>query len=234
MSTEPVRLVDILNDSVVPELKQAAEIWDAMTPDERAAQQAAWDEEHRLQREDELSKWRTWDANQIPTRFLDSSLSDFDPAVIDIVGPWIEAVCEDHKHNGLLIAGPTGVGKTRLMWAIYDELASRSGPRMEVVKLVRLLSSLRPGGDSSDDAVTKLCQVPILAIDDIGAHKPSEWVNERLYEIVDTRYDNTKPIIATTNRKNLDAVLDDRLTSRLNECCELVVLTGSDRRREAL
>jgi DNA replication protein DnaC len=104
---------------------------------------------------------------------------------------------------------------------------------MEVVKLVKILAGMRPGGETTQETIDKLCLVPILAIDDIGAHKPSEWVNERLYEIIDTRYDNMLPIVATTNRKNVDAVLDDRLASRFEECCEMVFLTGTDRRRQA-
>lgn len=207
------------------------EWWQSLSDEERAEHEARWAEEDRQRRADELAKWRRWDAYQKPARFHDAALTDFSRSVREIVEPWVEEICVSPEAGGLLIAGPTGVGKTRLMWAIYEELSSRSGPRMEVVKLVRLLSRLRPGGDGDEETINKLCQVPILAIDDIGAHKPSEWVNERLYEIVDTRYDNAKPIVATTNRKNLDAVLDDRLSSRLSECCRLVILAGTDRRR---
>lgn len=216
---------------IAGQIAERYEWWQSLTDEERAEHEAKWAEEDRQAREDELAKWRRWDATQTPARFHDASLEDFPMGVRHVVEPWIEEVCAGPEAGGLLIAGPTGVGKTRLMWAIYSEMSSRQGPRMEVVKLVRLLSRLRPSGDADEETINKLCQVPLLAIDDIGAHKPSEWVNERLYEIVDTRYDNTKPIIATTNRKNLDAVLDDRLTSRLHECCRLVVLQGSDRRR---
>lgn len=225
---------EILTESTIPNLKRAAAEWEALSAEERAAQEREWDEQTARERQDQLTKWRRWDATQTPGRFQDASLEDFDPGVTGQVKAWVEMVCDDPEYRGLLIAGPTGVGKTRLMWALYHELSSRSGPRMEVVKLVRLLSSLRPSGDAPDDAMNKLCSVPILAIDDIGTQKSSEWVNERLYEIIDTRYDNCKPIIATTNRKHLtDALADDRLVSRLEECCELIVMTGPDRRTRA-
>lgn len=224
--SDPASLADLIPETLT-HVREKVGWWQSLTPEQQAAQQAEWDEQDRLKREDELARWRSWPAEQMPRRFAQAHIFD------DRAQSWVEAVCEDPHYRGLLIAGPTGVGKTFLLWGIYHELASRQGPRVEVVKLVKLLSSLRPGGNSDDDTVHKLCQVPILAIDDIGAQKSSEWVNERLYEIIDTRYDNCKPIIATTNRKNLHDTLDDRLVSRLQECCESIVLTGADRRTEA-
>lgn len=222
--SDPMPLADIL-PGVGDEIRSKMEAWNRLTPEEQAAMEAQWDEEERQKREDELAKWRTWKAEKVPARYQNATV--FHQGAQE----WIEAVLVDRHYTGLLIAGPTGVGKTHLLWGMYYELADRDGPRMEVVKLVKLLAGMRPGGDTTQETIDKLCQVPILAIDDVGAHKPSEWVNERLYEIIDTRYDNELPIVATTNRKHLDAVLDDRLASRLEECCETIFLTGSDRRR---
>lgn len=224
MSEDPMALLEILPESM-KQLRETYAKWVSLPPEEKAALEQRWAEEDRIAREDELAQWRTWKAEKVPARYQQAAITH--PSA----QAWVEAVCEDPHYRGLLIAGPTGVGKTHLLWGLYYELAERQGPRMEVVKLVKMLSSLRPGGDSTQETLDKLCQVPILAIDDVGAHKPSEWVNERLYEIIDTRYDAMLPIVATTNRKNLDAVLDDRLISRLMECCEHLVLTGSDRRR---
>ena len=221
---DPMPLADIL-PGISEELRAKMDAWNALTPEERARQEAEWDEEARIEREDELAKWRTWKA-EVPARFQNATV--FHQGAQE----WCEAVLVDRHYNGLLIAGPTGVGKTHLLYGIQYELADRDGPRMEIVKLVKLLAGMRPGGDTTQETIDKLCQVPILAIDDVGAHKPSEWVNERLYEVIDTRYDNMLPIVATTNRKSLDSVLDDRLTSRLEECCETIFLTGSDRRRQ--
>ena len=222
--SEPVAIGALIPETFTT-LREKFEWWQSLTPEERAEHEAKWAEEDRQRREDELAKWRTWKAEAVPLRFHNATVTHPQAQA------WVEAICEDPHYRGLLIAGPTGVGKTHLLWGIYYELAGREGPRMEVVKLVRLLSSLRPGGEGTQETIDKLCQVPILAIDDVGAHKPSEWVNERLYEVIDTRYDNEKPIIATTNRKNLTEALDDRLVSRLAECCETLILTGEDRRR---
>jgi DNA replication protein DnaC len=223
--SEPEPIAAILPD-VAEGIRSRMEAWSALTPEEQAEQEAEWAEQDRLKREAELTKWRTWTA-EIPPRFQGASV--FHRGAKE----WIDAVLANKHHTGLLIAGPTGVGKTHLLYGMQCELAERQGPRMEVVKLVKILAGMRPGGETTQETIDKLCQIPILAIDDIGAHKPSEWVNERLYEIIDTRYDNMLPIVATTNRKNVDAVLDDRLASRLEECCEMVFLTGTDRRRQA-
>lgn len=215
---------DIL-EGVSEDLRDRMDAWNKLTPEEQAELETKWAEEDRAERQSKLAEWRRWTAESVPARYQDATV--FHPKA----EAWCEAVTENPHYRGLLIAGPTGVGKTHLLWGIHYALAAMDGPRMEVVKLVRLLSSLRPGGQGTQETLDKLCQVPILAVDDVGAHKPSEWVNERLYEVIDTRYDNCKPIIATTNRKNLDDVLDDRLLSRLAEMCESIVLKGKDRRR---
>lgn len=225
---EPMALGELIPETMT-QMREAAAKWEALTPAERDSMQAKWDEEARVERENELARWRMWDAVDTPPRYADAHVTN------EQAMEWVERVCADPESRGLLIAGPTGVGKTFLLWGLVHELASHQGPRVEVVKLVRLLTKLRPGGsDEPDEVIRRLCQVPILAIDDIGAQKSSEWVNERLYEIIDTRYDNCKPIIATTNRKNLELSLDDRLVSRLMECCDQLLLTGADRRRAVL
>lgn len=222
--SEPEAIATVIPETFA-QLRESFERWQALTPEGRAELEAAWAREDEADRLRRLAQWRSWRAEEVPPRFAHATV--FHPAA----QAWVEAICEDPNYRGLLIAGPTGVGKTHLLWGLYHELAERGGPRMEVVKLVRLLSSLRPGGDSTQDTIDKLCRVPVLAIDDLGVQKSSPWVDERLYEIIDSRYDAMLPIVATTNRKNLDGTIAEQTVSRLADLCTWLVLTGADRRR---
>jgi DNA replication protein DnaC len=147
---------------------------------------------------------------------------------------WVTCYLIEARVDGLLITGPVGTGKTHLMWAIYRAIAEADPQRFGVVsaKMVSLLSRLRPGGDEPHDYVSRLCRAPLLLLDDIGAEKGSEWVSERLYELVDARYEARLPIICTSNRKpeKLAEVVGERVASRLHEMCEVLPVLGGDRR----
>ncbi len=76
-------------------------------------------------------------------------------------------------------------------------------------------------------------------LDDLGAEKPSEWVEETMNLIVNTRYNERRPTIFTTNYEDLpdEAEVDSlkvrvgfRLHSRLHEMCEFLEYDGGDYR----
>jgi len=149
---------------------------------------------------------------------------------------WVNRYLMAPKGKGLLITGPVGTGKTHLLWAIYRAIAEADPQRFGVisVKVVSLLARLRPGGDESHADVVRLCGTRLLMLDDIGAQKGSEWVSERLYEIIDARYEAMLPMICTTNRKpeKLAEDVGERVASRLMEMCDVIPVLGGDRRLE--
>lgn len=76
--------------------------------------------------------------------------------------------------------------------------------------------------------------VRYLFLDDIGAEKTTDWALEKLYNIINMRYNNNLHITVTSNLEldELSKKTDDRIVSRLNEMCELIRLSGEDRRVE--
>ena len=76
----------------------------------------------------------------------------------------------------------------------------------------------------------------LLVLDDLGKEKPSEWVEETLYEIINARYVRRLPVIITTN-VGLKAVETrypwngEAIVSRLFEMCAGVKVGGDDWRR---
>ncbi|WP_327726100.1 ATP-binding protein [Streptomyces europaeiscabiei] len=135
----------------------------------------------------------------------------------------------------LLIAGPTGTGKTYQAYGAVRALLSRGVRlRWEVTTTADLYARLRPrnGHDAERDLQT-LARCPLLLLDDLGAAKTSEWTEELTYRLINHRYEHMLPTLITTNLPipELRTALGDRVASRLAEMTERIVLTGPDRRR---
>jgi DNA replication protein DnaC len=89
------------------------------------------------------------------------------------------------------------------------------------------------------DILRPVMDADLLVLDDLGAEKPSEWVEETMNLIVNTRYNERRPTIFTTNYENLpdEAEMDSlkvrvgfRMHSRLHEMCEFLEYDGGDYR----
>src|SRR5262249_32346914 len=72
---------------------------------------------------------------------------------------------------------------------------------------------------SLNELIDRLCAVDLLHIDDVGAEQSSEWVLEQLYTIVNTRYEDGRALLLTTNldRSELEAQIGHRTVSRIYE-----------------
>jgi len=84
----------------------------------------------------------------------------------------------------------------------------------------------------TEEFLEEIDRYEYLVLDDIGTEKPTEWVLEILYVLINTRYESGKKLIVTSN-KNLGEVaqsLGDRVASRISEMCQIVKLEGEDKR----
>lgn len=151
---------------------------------------------------------------------------------------------------GLLFVGDSGRGKTHLACAILSELISTKGTRGlyadSSALLNRIQSSFRADAELSREAVLAPCMsAELLVLDEIGATPPHPWVQDVLYDLLNTRYNGKKITIATTNYADEPApaagtriTLEDRVgyrtRSRLYEMCLMVTLRGEDYRKVVL
>ena len=185
---------------------------------------------------------------------LAGSLAAFIPprfaAEIEIpeaVAAWVR---QGRGAQGLYLAGQVGTGKTHAAWTALAAWCIETGtvprgearestwgisrPNVIFTRMTDLLDDLRPGDDSRQRI--RDCQnAALLVIDDLGAEKASEWTQERFYSVIDHRYANCLPLIVTSNLPpaKLADQTGERAASRLAEMCEVVAMTGSDRRRPA-
>ncbi|MFF5992596.1 ATP-binding protein [Prauserella flavalba] len=135
----------------------------------------------------------------------------------------------------LLVLGPVGTGKTYEAYGTIRALAA-SGVRTgwRVATAADIYGALRPRHGVDSEAEFERCaRVGVLVLDDLGAAKTSEWVEEINYRLVNWRYERELPTLITSNLppKDLGAGLGERVASRLAEMTSRVVLDGPDRRR---
>ncbi|MCD0485223.1 ATP-binding protein [Streptacidiphilus sp. ASG 303] len=135
----------------------------------------------------------------------------------------------------LLMAGVVGSGKTHQAFgAVRLLVQSGVGVRWHATTAADLYADLRPRpGADSERALAAVNRCPLLIIDDLGAAKASEWVEEVTYRLINHRYNHMLPTLITTNLaiKDLRTYLGDRVTSRLAQMTTRVAFEPVDRRR---
>lgn len=152
-----------------------------------------------------------------------------------------ERVCRlVERGRGAYLWGEPGRGKTYAAAHAVRVAVERSRGAKTPAKLVsakRLLDSIREGFNGGDrDALRRAEVVPLLALDDLGAERPTDWAIETLTGLIDARTAEGLPTIVTSNyslgqlRELWGGMPGARIASRLGGACERIEVTGPDRR----
>jgi len=124
----------------------------------------------------------------------------------------------DDPQGWLLLMGSYGTGKTHLAAAIaHERLAAGSSVYFAVVPelLDHLRSAFAPGSELSyDEIFDKIREVELLVLDDLGAENGTAWATEKLFQLINYRYNYRMPTVITTNNQ-LHSRMDERVRSRL-------------------
>lgn len=163
------------------------------------------------------------------------------------------------SEKGLLLMGPSGVGKTHLAVAALKELLRRGHPGIfcdyrELLKEIQ--ASYNPASESTEMRILEpIRTTEILILDDLGASKPSAWVLDIIGLVLNARYNERRVTILTTNyfdeqpaaeppprlpngqrvvvkEDSLGDRIGARMRSRLYEMCRTVEVVAPDFRRE--
>jgi len=153
--------------------------------------------------------------------------------VMDYIMNWQE---NREAGRGLYFCGGVGIGKTHLAVAVMNELMARKRVPSLFVTVPEFLDNLReaymiPGRDL-DEWMDTVKNADLLILDDLGSERPTEWVRERLFVIVNHRYREALPTLFTSNigPKDLASQLGERTASRIIAMCDWISLEGEDYR----
>ncbi len=194
-----------------------------------------------------LSRQRLAEAN-IPKRYLHCTLGNFTAynESLDRAVAQAKRVADAFPDvsRGLFLEGQPGVGKTHLAVAVLKQAIQTTGARglfydtRDLLRLIR--STYDPSTRTTElDILRPVMQAELLVLDDLGAEKTSEWVDETMNLIVNTRYNERRLTIFTSNYPDIPDDTDPqsllfrigaRMRSRLHEMCEFVVLDAADYR----
>ncbi|MGI4830460.1 MAG: ATP-binding protein [Janthinobacterium lividum] len=214
---------------------------------------------------------RTLARARIPARYEHCSIESFDPAypsatrslqtAFRTARKFVESYPIDTAGNGLLFTGSIGVGKTHLAVGILQALVQERGATglfydyRDLLKQVQNTYSSRVHATESE-ILKPVFDAEVLILDELGAAKPTDWVWDTVAHILNTRYNDRRTTIITTNYANLAPAaslesnsneftrsraasreetlgdrIGERMRSRLQEMCVVVEVNGADFRQ---
>jgi DNA replication protein DnaC len=202
----------------------------------------------RCRNEDRKAK--LFEAANIPRRHSECSLESYKPAKGNgsqlLAFNYAFRLVREYPavDRGLLLMGTCGVGKTHLSVAILRGLIEKGIACLfyEFGSLLKeIQNSYNPISQTSElKVLAPVLEAEVLVLDELGASKPTDWVRDTMMQIINTRYNDRKLTIFTTNyldgrRNERDETLEDRigvrLRSRLYEMCKTVHIEGEDFRK---
>ena len=174
----------------------------------------------------------------IGEKFWDESFGTFD-AYTEELKRYLDMCinfANDHQGRMLVMIGNNGNGKDHLAVSTLKKIG---GYVYSVFEMELLIRRCYAGKISEWALFRRLCNAPLLVINEIGRHKAGKWEMDFLSHIVNKRYENMRPIIFVSNKHLVEGCqcdeciqhyLGNDIISRIIEVGEIMTFTGNDYR----
>jgi len=174
----------------------------------------------------------------VPKRYMDASITEFSKHQL----PYSYG---DIMEKSFFVYGPVGCGKTHLLCALLRETSYGTSSRFLTSE--ELLSTIKDSygkpfmprwmqeeeDTRNDNIVTTLCDVDVLAIDDLGLERMTDWSMSMMRLIINSRYNDMRRTYISSNM-NLDTMaecFDQRIASRIYQMCEVIHMSAKEDKR---
>ena len=205
---------------------------------------------------------------QIPPRYQGCTLENYQTSfaeadkslwpALNMARGFVDGYPATTNGNGLLFTGSIGVGKTHLAVGILQALVLEKSVQALFCDYRELLkeigNSYNPQVSATElEVLRPVFEAEVLVLDELGAAKPTDWVWDTVAHILNTRYNDHRTTIITTNYVNaapggaagmtvaaraareetLGDRIGERMRSRLAEMCVTITMSGADYRQGA-
>ena len=187
------------------------------------------------------------DGAKLPERVADFTLASYPSKRIPAYRQALDFVKQWDGHTGLILIGSYGHGKTGLLVSMLKAIATSyvdTPYRMWFLTGTALMDELRqaigreqqsrhdPSIETYSAVLDRAMRVRLLAIDDLGAERSTDWVQERMFAIFNERYEHRLPTFTTTNfgLEQLATRLESRVYERLLETSQVIEVEGENLR----
>lgn len=207
-------------------------------------------EAEKLKREEDERKRREFEERVQRLRkmgFPESDMQEWTFDNDDLSNERVTGIMRNYVENfdkmrengkGLLLYGTVGTGKTYAAACVANALIDKGYPVL-MTNFARIANTVQGLFEGRQEYYDSLNRFPLLILDDLSAERKTEYMQEIVQNVIDSRYRAGLPLIITTNLtgkelENPADVTSQRLFSRLYQMCIPVKVEGTDRRRARL
>lgn len=183
------------------------------------------------------------DISIVDVKFIESKFenADLTEKHMRLAKRYAEVFLEKNLTEGIIFFGNSGTGKTYASACISNYLLENKKTVL-AINMTSYLNKLKTDFNLENIILKNIADCDLLILDDLGTEKVSDWVYEKIFLLIDTRYKAKKPLIITTNlnitedescelKKHFEINGKNRIKDRINEMCYSQIVTGESKRK---